>query len=92
MAWRQRFSPLVRRGRGLADPAILDTHVRSHAAVNRLEGVGMFEAPRGVLIHHYKTGESVGRPDCRHGPQQPGHQPQQITSKGPAGEVLDRIT
>jgi NAD-reducing hydrogenase large subunit len=42
----------------LADPAILDTHVRAHAAVNRLEGVGMIEAPRGVLIHHYKVDES----------------------------------
>ena len=42
----------------LADPAILDTHVRSHAAVNRLEGVGMIEAPRGVLIHHYKVDEN----------------------------------
>jgi len=41
----------------LADPAILDTHVRAHAAVNCLEGVGMIEAPRGVLIHHYKVDE-----------------------------------
>jgi NAD-reducing hydrogenase large subunit len=32
-------------------------HVRSHAAVNCLEGVGMIEAPRGVLIHHYKVNE-----------------------------------
>jgi NAD-reducing hydrogenase large subunit len=39
----------------LADPAILDPHVRARAAVNRLEGVGMIEAPRGVLIHHYKV-------------------------------------
>jgi len=42
----------------LADPAICDTHVRSHAAVNRQEGVGMIEAPRGVLIHHYKVDEN----------------------------------
>ena len=41
----------------LADPAILDTHVRAHATVNCLEGVGMIEAPRGVLIHHYKVDE-----------------------------------
>jgi len=41
----------------LADPSILDTHVRAHAAVNCLEGVGMIEAPRGVLIHHYKVDE-----------------------------------
>jgi len=36
----------------LADPAILDTHVRAHAAVNCLEGVGMIEAPPGVFIQH----------------------------------------
>jgi len=41
----------------LADPAILGRHVRSHAPVNSLEGVGMIEAPRGVLIHHYKVDE-----------------------------------
>ena len=42
----------------LADRAILDTHVRARAAVNSLEGVGMIEAPRGVLIHHYKVDET----------------------------------
>jgi NAD-reducing hydrogenase large subunit len=36
-------------------PEILDTHVRAEAAVNALEGVGIVEAPRGVLIHHYKV-------------------------------------
>lgn len=41
----------------LNDPAILDTHVRARATVNCLEGVGMIEAPRGVLIHHYKVDE-----------------------------------
>ena len=41
----------------LADPAILDRHVRARAGVNALEGVGMIEAPRGVLIHHYKVNE-----------------------------------
>ncbi len=39
----------------LNQTAILDTHVRARAAVNALEGVGMIEAPRGVLIHHYKV-------------------------------------
>jgi NAD-reducing hydrogenase large subunit len=48
---------LEKMERLLADPAILDTHVRAHAAVNSLEGVGMIEAPRGVLIHHYKVDE-----------------------------------
>ncbi len=39
----------------LADPRILDTHVRATAGVNRLEGAGQAEAPRGVLHHHYKV-------------------------------------
>jgi NAD-reducing hydrogenase large subunit len=41
----------------LADPQILDSHVRATAGVNALEGVGMIEAPRGTLIHHYKVNE-----------------------------------
>jgi|SRR5581483_7348700 len=41
----------------LADPVVLDRHVRARASVNALEGVGMIEAPRGVLIHHYKVDE-----------------------------------
>ena len=41
----------------LQDPQILDTHVRATAGVNALEGVGMIEAPRGTLIHHYKVNE-----------------------------------
>ena len=41
----------------LNDPKILDTHVRATGGVNALEGVGMIEAPRGVLIHHYKVNE-----------------------------------
>jgi len=48
---------LERMERLLADPVILDTHVRAHAGVNALEGVGVIEAPRGVLIHHYKVDE-----------------------------------
>ncbi|MDX2153928.1 MAG: Ni/Fe hydrogenase subunit alpha [Bryobacteraceae bacterium] len=39
----------------LTDPAILDRHVRAKAAVNELEAVGCIEAPRGILIHHYKV-------------------------------------
>src|SRR5579864_8778968 len=42
----------------MADPQILDTHVRATAGVNALEGVGMIEAPRGILIHHYKVSEA----------------------------------
>jgi NAD-reducing hydrogenase large subunit len=42
----------------LDDPAILDTKVRAHAGVNDLEGVGVIEAPRGTLIHHYRVDDS----------------------------------
>ena len=42
----------------LADPLILDKHVRSTAGVNRLEGAGQIEAPRGTLNHHYKVDEN----------------------------------
>jgi NAD-reducing hydrogenase large subunit len=41
----------------LADPRILDKHVRATAGVNRLEGAGQIEAPRGTLHHHYKVDE-----------------------------------
>ena len=41
----------------LQEPDALDTHVRAEAGVNSLEGVGMIEAPRGTLIHHYKVDE-----------------------------------
>lgn len=41
----------------LISPAILDTHVRAEASVNSLEGIGTIEAPRGLLIHHYKVNE-----------------------------------
>ncbi len=39
-------------------PDILNTHIRSRARPNRLEGVGISEAPRGTLIHHYKIDEN----------------------------------
>jgi len=51
---------LERIGALLNDPKILDTHVRASGGVNALEGVGMIEAPRGVLIHHYKVNEEGG--------------------------------
>ena len=41
----------------LADPKILDKHVRATAGVNRLEGAGQIEAPRGTLNHYYKVDE-----------------------------------
>jgi NAD-reducing hydrogenase large subunit len=42
----------------LADPLILDKHVRAFAGVNRLEGWGQAEAPRGTLHHHYKVDDN----------------------------------
>lgn len=39
----------------LEDPNILDKHVRAVASANAGEGVGVMEAPRGTLIHHYKV-------------------------------------
>jgi NAD-reducing hydrogenase large subunit len=38
----------------LKDPAILDHRVRARARSNRAEGIGVSEAPRGTLIHHYR--------------------------------------
>lgn len=42
----------------LEKPEVTDTHVRANAGVNSLEGVGIIEAPRGTLIHHYKVDEN----------------------------------
>ena len=39
----------------LEDPAIQSENVTSKASVNNYEGVGVAEAPRGTLIHHYKV-------------------------------------
>jgi NAD-reducing hydrogenase large subunit len=37
----------------LNDPAILGANIRSQASINRSEGIGCSEAPRGILFHHY---------------------------------------
>jgi NAD-reducing hydrogenase large subunit len=37
----------------LEDRSILNTDVRAEAKANESEGVGIVEAPRGTLIHHY---------------------------------------
>jgi NAD-reducing hydrogenase large subunit len=37
----------------LQEPDILDKHVRAFAEPNRSEGIGVAEAPRGTLFHHY---------------------------------------
>ena len=42
----------------LADKSILDTNVRAIAKPSRFEGIGVSEAPRGTLMHHYKIDEN----------------------------------
>jgi NAD-reducing hydrogenase large subunit len=42
----------------LNEPDILSPRVRAHAEPNQLEGIGVAEAPRGTLIHHYKIDEN----------------------------------
>jgi NAD-reducing hydrogenase large subunit len=37
----------------IEDPDVLSDRLRAHAGINRLEGVGVSEAPRGTLFHHY---------------------------------------
>ena len=44
-----------RMGTLLDDPDICDPHVLCRAGVNNFEGVGVTEAPRGTLIHHYQV-------------------------------------
>ncbi|MEB3183738.1 MAG: nickel-dependent hydrogenase large subunit, partial [Cyanobacteriota bacterium] len=41
----------------LHDPQLQDPHVRARAGLNRLEAVGVGEAPRGTLFHHYRVNE-----------------------------------
>ena len=38
----------------LNEPDILDDHVRAFADANSFEGIGVSEAPRGTLMHHYR--------------------------------------
>jgi len=42
----------------LQEPDILDKHVRAFAKANRSEGIGVAEAPRGTLFHHYTIDEN----------------------------------
>lgn len=42
----------------LDDPDIISTRLRAEAGINELEAVGVSEAPRGTLFHHYKVSEN----------------------------------
>ena len=37
----------------MSDPALFDESIHARAALNRGEGIGSCEAPRGTLFHHY---------------------------------------
>ena len=37
----------------LDDPELQSSHLRAEAGINQLEGIGVSEAPRGTLFHHY---------------------------------------
>jgi NAD-reducing hydrogenase large subunit len=39
----------------LGDPDILSERLRADAGINQAEGVGVSEAPRGTLFHHYQV-------------------------------------
>lgn len=40
------------------DPDILSNRIRAHGGVNQLEAIGVSEAPRGTLFHHYQVNEN----------------------------------
>jgi len=42
----------------LDDPQIMSQRIRAEAGINLLEGVGVSEAPRGTLFHHYQVDEN----------------------------------
>ncbi len=42
----------------LADEILIDHHIRSEAGVNQNVGIGVSEAPRGTLFHHYQVDDN----------------------------------
>lgn len=40
------------------DPDVVSSRVRATGGINKLEGVGVSEAPRGTLFHHYQVNEN----------------------------------
>jgi NAD-reducing hydrogenase large subunit len=42
----------------LNDPDLSARHLRASAGINALEGVGVSEAPRGTLFHHYQVDDN----------------------------------
>ena len=68
----------------LEDPDILGTDIQNNRPVTNGEGVGVIEAPRGTLWHHYWMDENgqaeQGQPDRGHRQQQLGHEPRAVDS------------
>jgi len=42
----------------MGDSDLMSSRTRSQAGINALEGVGVSEAPRGKLFHHYQVDEN----------------------------------
>jgi NAD-reducing hydrogenase large subunit len=49
---------LERIARLIDDPDITSERTRATAGINQLEGIGVSEAPRGTLFHHYQIDEN----------------------------------
>ena len=49
------LASLERMERLINDERILSPRIRAEAGINELEGVGIHEAPRGTLFHHYRV-------------------------------------
>jgi NAD-reducing hydrogenase large subunit len=45
-------------GRLIEDLDLLSDRIRAHAGVNNREGIGISEAPRGTLFHHYMVDQN----------------------------------
>jgi NAD-reducing hydrogenase large subunit len=42
----------------LGDPDLTSQHLRARAGINQAEGIGVSEAPRGTLFHHYQVDDN----------------------------------
>jgi NAD-reducing hydrogenase large subunit len=51
------LASLERIGETIDDADLLSDRLRAKAGINKLEGVGVSEAPRGTLFHHYQVDE-----------------------------------
>jgi NAD-reducing hydrogenase large subunit len=54
----ETLASLEHIGAMLDDPELLSERLRADAGINKLEGVGVSEAPRGTLFHDYKVDEN----------------------------------